>query len=86
MPETSIEEMKYGMLSTANIAIHFSPIFHDGRIDDGLGIFWIHIPQIIPARTSPLRHRVGLSFSNEIISESYIDPIRNSRKRGLSIT
>jgi hypothetical protein len=78
--------MEYCMLCSTNIAIDFSPIFHDRRIHDGFTIFGIHIAEIVPARTSPLRHRIGFSFPDKILAKLYIDPCRNCGKRGLSIT
>lgn len=86
VPKSCIKEMKNSMLCTTNIAINLSPIFHDRRIHDSFTICWIHIAEIVPARSRPLRHGVGLSLSHEIFSKSYINPRSNCGKRGLSVT
>ena len=74
------------MFCSANVTIYFSPIFYYFWIYDGMRIHRIHKAEIVPTRASPLRHSVRLSFSDEIISQSYINPLRDSRKRGLAIT
>ena len=86
MPKSGIQKMENSMLCSANVAIHLSPVLHQIRIYEVFVIFWIHKPQIIPARSCPLWHRIGLALPCEITRKSNIHKIRNKYEWTIAIT
>lgn len=80
MPKSSIQKMKHGMLCPSYIFIDDSPVVHRLTTCECLAIFIIHIAEIIPAASSPLRHRIGLTFPREISGKFYIYPFWYGRK------
>ncbi len=62
VPEARIQEMQHGMLGAADVEIDWHPSLFDRRIDRRAIVFRIEKSQIVPARTGPLRHRVGLAL------------------------
>ena len=61
MPESRIQEVQHRVLSAADVQIDRQPDFLLLKIYRGSIILWIHIPQIIPAASCPLRHSVGFT-------------------------
>ena len=58
--------MSRDMLRTSNIYINRRPVFFLFRTDKTFCIMRIHKTQIIPRRTCPLRHSIGLPFSGAL--------------------
>ncbi|MNZ54507.1 hypothetical protein D3C78_724080 [compost metagenome] len=63
VPETCIEQVKYGMLRSTNVQIHWKPCFLLLWGAQLLIVFRINITQVVPAAARPLRHGVGLTAS-----------------------
>lgn len=77
--------MKHGMLRSTHIFIDILPIIQCIWTRQCIWIRIIHITKIIPTRSSPLWHRIRLTFSMEVFSEFYIEPIWNGCKWRLPI-
>jgi hypothetical protein len=86
MPETGIEEMEYGVLSSSDVFIDHSPVFECFTARESLMILGVHIAEIVPARSSPLRHRVRLSFPHEILCEPHMYPFTHGNERRIPIS
>lgn len=86
MPESRIQKMQNCMFSTSYVLIDHPPIIHRISTRKSFGIFIIHIPQIIPTTSSPLRHSIGFTIPCEIFCKMYCNPFWNSRKWRLTIT
>ena len=63
VPKPRIQQMQHGMLTTADVEVHWHPVSFLLRINKTLVILWIDKSQVIPAGPGPLRHRVGFAAS-----------------------
>ena len=61
MPEPAVEQVQYGVLGAADVQVHRHPVFLFLGVPGGLVVLGIEIAEVIPARSGPLRHRVGLA-------------------------
>ena len=69
------------MLHAAVVPVDWRPIFQFFHIGEFVGIFWIYISQVVPARACPIRHGVRFSFGWTITPWTFrINPFRNSRE------
>ena len=79
MSKSRIDQMSTGMLHPSDIEIDLSSIRFDFRRHDGSSITRIHISDPVPRRSSPTRHRIGLTTSGRPIRQNLIDPLANLR-------
>lgn len=63
MPETGVEKVEYRVFRAADVLVDRTPVFRRFFRNEGLKVLWLHVAEVIPARTSPLRHGVGFAFA-----------------------
>ena len=61
VPEPAVEQVQHGVLGPADVKIHGQPVSLLFRVPRQLVVVGVDVPQIVPARAGPLRHRVGLA-------------------------
>ena len=86
MPEAGIEQMQHGVLDSADIQVDGHPVVFGFLAPGFFVIMWIAKAQVVPARTGPLRHGVGLAsalFAGFGIDD--LDPLSDFGQRALAI-
>ena len=98
MPETGVQQVQHSMLDTAHIEVDAawvlrtaislrpSPVLLVGKVAERIMIFGINVAQLVPRRTSPLGHHVGVAavhFRPITQIELHVDPVRGLRQRRL---
>ena len=88
VPETGVQQMQHGVLGTAHVEVYsgrlaagFHPVVLNLATHEALSILRIEVAQVIPARTRPLRHGVGLA--NGAVRQ--VQPVLSAGQRRLSV-
>ena len=81
MPETAIKQVKYCMFCTTDIQIDWHPIIFRLNREWRRIICRVGVTKVIPARTSPLRHRIGFVTTTTTIFVGHIEPISSICQR-----
>ena len=85
VPKSCIEKMEDCMFCPSDILIDLLPVRECCFWSKMLRIMWIHETEVIPAASCPLRHRIRLTFSREILRKLDFSPVWNMCERRLSI-
>ncbi len=82
IPKTRIQQVECRVFHPTVIEIHGKPPVHRFIARKRFGVFWVNIPQKVPARSRPVRHRVGLALGRTATRRTRgLDPITHRRKR-----
>ena len=84
VPETAVEQVKHGVLGTAHIQIDRHPVVFGFNRERRRVVCWVGVAQIVPARTCPLRHCVGLVAAAATILVGNVEPVGGVSQRRLA--
>ena len=85
VPEARIKQMQHRVLRPADVKVNRHPVFFLRRVAAAIIIVRVDIPQIIPAASRPLRHRVCLAQGNPAaLRAGRLEPVRRLRQRRLA--
>ena len=86
MPETGIQKVKGGVLHSSVVPVNRQPVFHSFFACQSLFVLRIGIADVIPGRTSPLRHGIGLTFCRSSAARAGgVDPVCHGSQRRLAV-
>ena len=74
VPEPSVQQVQHRVLGTADVQVDGHPLLFKFRIDEDGVVFRIDEAQVVPARSSPLRHGVGFTLIFLAVDD-WIEPI-----------
>ena len=78
--------MQYRVFRTADVKVNGHPVFFFVLRDERAGIFRIDVPEVIPAATGPLRHRVCFAFAGTAALWTFaIHPVGRFRQRRFGV-
>src|SRR3989344_9349924 len=82
VPKARVDKVARRVLRAAHIGVYRCPVFLFFLIDERFFVVRVHVAQVVPRRTRPLWHRVGLARTRTLaLRTADVDPFRNTRKR-----
>ena len=84
VPEAAVEQVEHGVFGTAHIEVHGHPVLFEFLSDEGVAVAGVNVAQVIPARTSPLRHGVRLADTLAAVLVRNLEPFGGFCQRRLS--
>ena len=84
VPETAVEQVEHGVFGTAHIEVHRHPVLFEFLREESVAVAGVDVAQVIPARSSPLRHGVRFADTLAAVLVGHLEPFGRVRERGLS--
>ena len=81
VPEASVEQVKDCVLGTTDVDVHWQPSLEKLFVCQFLIIVRVNIAQVVPARTRPLWHGVGLTATFYAVFPHHFQPVCQVSKR-----
>ena len=100
VPEAGVQQVQHGVLDAADVEVDAAgmvgahvgarahPVALDRRIDERLVVGRVAVAQLVPARTGPLRHHVGVAAIGLLAVaevEGHVDPLGDPVERALRL-
>mmetsp|Transcript_11103 Transcript_11103/g.46655 ORF Transcript_11103/g.46655 Transcript_11103/m.46655 type:complete len:564 (-) Transcript_11103:702-2393(-) len=85
VPEARVQQVQHGVLGAAHVQVHGHPILLQAPVHHRVLVLRVDEPQVVPARSRPLRHGVGLASRGAARDGVHgVHPVRHVRQRPLA--